>query len=52
MLGAVARLIEAMWGDRMTQGHVLIAGETSLDVKVVGAGPDAVLQHAGIADPA
>jgi 3-oxoadipate enol-lactonase len=34
----------------MTQGHVLIAGGTSLSFDVVGAGPDVVLLHAGIAD--
>ena len=50
MLGAVARLFESMWGARMTQGHVLIAGGTSLSFDVVGAGPDVVLLHAGIAD--
>jgi pimeloyl-ACP methyl ester carboxylesterase len=34
----------------MTQGHVLSAGRVSLSFDIVGAGPDVVLLHAGIAD--
>ena len=34
----------------MTQGHVLSAGGASLSFDMVGAGPDVVLLHAGIAD--